>query len=120
MKYNSLIIGCGKIAGIFDNEKDNFIYSHAKAYKKNKNINKIFFCDIQYDKAKKLGAKYKSDIYDTNYINILNDFHPDLISVCTPSDTHLKFVKKFLAIILNLKLFLLKNQFVNLKINLMN
>ena len=97
MKYNSLIIGCGKIAGIFDNEKDNFIYSHAKAYKKNKNINKIFFCDIQYDKAKKLGAKYNSDIYDTNYINILNDFHPDLISVCTPSDTHFEICKKILS-----------------------
>ena len=94
MKYNSLIIGCGKIVGIFDNEKTIlFSLKHIK----NKNINKIFFCDIQHDKAKKLGAKYKSDIYDTNYINILNDFHLDLISVCTPSDTHFEICKKILS-----------------------
>ena len=37
-KYRSFIIGCGKIAGLYDDLDDDFIYSHAKAYANNSEV----------------------------------------------------------------------------------
>ena len=94
MKYNSLIIGCGKIAGIFDNEKTISFILMLKHIKKIKILTRYFFVIFNMIKLKNLELNINLTFMILT-INILNDFHPDLISVCTPSDTHFEICKKF-------------------------
>ena len=51
-KFNALINGCGKIAGIYNDPDDNIIYSHAKAYSVNKSFSSVSFYDLEINKSK--------------------------------------------------------------------
>ena len=50
----ALIIGCGKIAGLYDFYNPNSIYFDAKAYRLNNSIYKIGFCDLDLNRVKKM------------------------------------------------------------------
>src|SRR5574344_97069 len=91
--YNALIVGAGQIAGGYDSKESTDIFTHAHAYINNSNINLLGFYDIDYTKSQK-----KAEKWDTKAIKSLKDINSniDIISICTPDNTHLEMIKKTL------------------------
>lgn len=95
-KFNALIIGCGKIAGIYDDPADSYVYSHSKAYNKCKSFQKIYYCDIDIKKAKKIASIYGSELYGNDMLQMATNFRPDVISICTETQYHFDNVTSIL------------------------
>ncbi len=91
-KYKSIIVGCGKIGSLSD---EDYFLSHANAYKKNRNFKLVCGVDIKKANRKKFENKFKVSS-SKNLINAINDHKPDIISVCTPDKTHYTIVKQIL------------------------
>lgn len=95
MKYKAAIIGCGRIGcGFDDDPKRKYVATHAGAYTNTKETELIALVD----KDKKLLNKYKKkfnvpSIY-TDYVEMLKQEKPDIISICTWNNTHYNIVKK--------------------------
>lgn len=103
-KLNVLIIGCGNIAGNFDNNlsKNSLPFSHAGAYKKSGKF-KIRACvDPDLIKLKKFKDKWgiEKAYQSISEIDPRNKF--DIVSICSPTKNHFYDLK--LAIKLNPKL----------------
>ena len=101
-KLSVLIIGCGNIAGGYDetiNARDS-INSHAKAYSTNKNFSLEACVDIDEDLSLRFAKRWG---FRNSYSNLkeafLNGAHYDVVSICTPTLQHerdLQFLlKKF-------------------------
>ena len=95
-KYKAIIIGCGKIAGLYDDINDTYIYSHAKAYTLNENISLDGCSDLNIDNSKTLANKYNILNIGNDYLKMISDIKPDIISVCTPDKTHYDVVLSIL------------------------
>lgn len=95
MTYKASIIGCGRIGCSFDDDpKRKYISTHAGAYTKVIDTKLVALVD----KDEKLLNKYKkkfnvSSIY-TNYVKMLKQIKPDIISICTWDNTHYEITKK--------------------------
>ena len=92
IKQKALIIGCGKISGLYDDKEDDYIYSHAKAYTKNNSIDLVCCCDLNIDNAKTLSQKYNIPNISDNFLEAIKLYNPDVVSVCTPDKTHYEVV----------------------------
>jgi predicted dehydrogenase len=73
------IVGCGVIADI-----------HAQAIDQIANGQLVAVYSRNRDNAHKIGKKYSVDFY-TDWEKFINDTRIDIISICTPSGTHLDF-----------------------------
>ncbi len=98
---NVLIVGCGNIAGVLDMSRpDNANpITHAGAFSKNPNF-KILGC-IDIDKEKALNfAKYWKipNIYSSFEEVLLDSKKYDVISLCSPTKSHFKDIKKCLSL----------------------
>jgi predicted dehydrogenase len=96
IKQKALIIGCGKISGLYDDKEDDYIYSHAKAYAKNNSIDLVCCCDLNIDNAKTLSQKYNIPNISDNFLEAIKLYSPDVVSVCTPDNTHYEVVVSIL------------------------
>ncbi|MFZ2302810.1 MAG: Gfo/Idh/MocA family oxidoreductase [Gallionella sp.] len=85
--YKAAIIGCGMIAGRFEDFSAPKTYSHAKAYRRNSTIGELAFFDLDGNRAKELAAKAGGKAFAT-ISEIMVDFRPDIASVCTPDNFH--------------------------------
>lgn len=94
--YKAIIIGCGKIAGIYDKDLNAAPHSHAHAYFKNPHIDVVCYVNRTIEKAKELAKKYNSDNYSDNYMESINRNLPDVVSICTPDNTHFDIIKSIL------------------------
>jgi hypothetical protein len=86
-RINVLVIGCGNIGALYDiNSKD--IMTHCKAFSNNKNCDLTIFDD---DVNK---AAYISKLYNCKNLNNLENISGfDIISICTPTNTHHSYLK---------------------------
>lgn len=89
------IIGCGMIAGRFEDFSSPRTYSHAKAYAQNSAFEMLALCDQSRTRAQELASKAHAVVFDT-IDEILDNFAPDIVSICTPDNYH---VSNILAII---------------------
>ncbi len=94
--FRSLIVGCGKIAGIFDEDRKSPVMSHAHAYRDNGGIKVAAYIDNDPGKARKLAAKYGPGDCGSDLREALLEHRPDVVSVCTPDRTHAGIVKDIL------------------------
>lgn len=89
-----MIVGCGRIAG---NITDSSLAknTHAGVYAENSNVNLTCCVDIKYEKAIQLAELFncnpEQDLYSS-----LNKYEPDIVSVCTPDNTHFEITKSIL------------------------
>ena len=95
-RYKSYIIGCGKIAGLYDNLNDEFVYSHAAAYNQHNQVDIVGCWDLNINNSKKLTEIYNIDEYDCSYIDAIKIVKPDIVSICTPEKTHFEYVMSIL------------------------
>jgi predicted dehydrogenase len=106
--YRAVIIGCGKIAGEFDSPKSDFIYSHSHAYSTNPFVEVVCYVDTYIEKAKNLSNLYSSNEYSDNFVEALKKWKPEIVSICTPSQTHFSITKQVLDLDLGVKIIFLE------------
>lgn len=92
------IIGGGNIAGGYDEGKaDNSgIYSHAGAYSSHGGFRLDAVFDLDRERAELFRRKWGISRYASSLKDILTTQH-DVISICTPDDTHFPILREVLA-----------------------
>ena len=91
--YRSGIIGVGQAGYTFDFDKTRkFIWSHAKAYKFHKKTKLVAVSDID-TLDHRFNEDYPNVIFFKDYISMLEKSKLDIVSICTPTHTHLEIIK---------------------------
>lgn len=85
---SALIIGCGKIGGLYDLNND-LVQSHSKAMYNAKWIKKVDIYDVNLDLTKKISKKYGFGIINSSPKNL----NYDLVCISTPTRTHFNYLK---------------------------
>lgn len=92
--YNAAIIGCGRIAGLNDDSADiSSVRTHAKAYGNNSKTTLICAADVDPERLKKFGGKWSISKLYRDYKDMLMVEKPDIVSICTPNNTHYEVLK---------------------------
>jgi len=87
------IIGCGKIAGGYDNVTDEKIRTHAKAFLHHSDCNLVAVCDQDINAAEIFAKKWNIKYFSNDFADMLSKCNPDLLSICTPTPTHFDLFK---------------------------
>jgi predicted dehydrogenase len=98
-RIKGIIIGCGKIAGYFDNgqiQQPSKVYSYAEAMHLSRFLAIDACVDLVEEKAKKIADRYKIPHCYTNYNKALKALKPKFIIVATPDQTHFQITKEIL------------------------
>lgn len=105
MKYKAAIIGCGQIAGGYDeNKKTSGIFSHAGAYKKVSSIELIACADINQKRLKEFSNFWKAPLIYSNYKEMLGKENLDILSICVPDNLHYQVILDALKLNKKIKL----------------
>lgn len=95
-KLNWTVIGAGQIAGGFDRPSDGRVLTHIKALKKSPYVNEGAISIVEPDNKKRMLFCKKWGI-TKSYANtdaLLKAEIPDIVSICTPPETHKEIIKK--------------------------
>ena len=93
--YKVGIIGLGQIAYHIDNDPNRkIIWSHIKAYKNIDKTKITSICDINYDLVEEIKKDCDISKGYINYEKMLEENNFDIISICTPIQTHFDIIKK--------------------------
>lgn len=95
-KYKAVIIGCGRIAGGYDFGQSKNILTHAHALNVYKWTILSGVYDINYKKAVVFARKWKTVPF-ARLREMFLQVKPDLVYICTPTQTHLEVLKEVLA-----------------------
>lgn len=83
------IIGCGKIAGRYDDRTlPDEVRSHAKAYQLHPSTKLVAVADQDRSRAYKFSTRWDNPAVYTDATQMLAAVSPDIVSICTPDDTH--------------------------------
>lgn len=91
--YNALIVGAGNIGAFFDNPTEQRIITHAHGYQKHNKFNLVGFVDSDFLKAQQAAKIWKSNAFKS-IEGAFNSTNIDVVSICTPDDTHYETIKK--------------------------
>ena len=86
----SAIIGCGQIAGGYDEQagSDEAIRTHAKAYQLQPATELVAVADLDSRRAHEFSARWGDPAVFTDAAQMLATVGPDMVSICTPDNTH--------------------------------
>ena len=88
VKYNAVIVGCGQIAGGYDEKKkDNGTYTHAGAYKKN-DVKIIAVAEVNKQRVNEFSNFWKVPNVYSDYKEMLKNEKADIVSICLPDNFH--------------------------------
>ncbi len=89
------VVGCGRIASTFDDDpKRKYISTHIGAYKYIKNTEIIAVCDRSTKKMEECQKKWNIPRGYRNIKKMLKKEKLDILSICTPADTHYAILKE--------------------------
>lgn len=89
------LIGCGRIASTLDDDpKRKYISTHIGAYKYAKSTDITAVCDRDTKKLRKCQEKWNIPRGYTDFKEMLKKEKPDILSICTPHDTHYAILKE--------------------------
>jgi predicted dehydrogenase len=95
--YRSAIIGCGQIGSQYEVNQDALgIFTHAQAYHACDNTSLEGICDINEDALSACAQKWKISNTYNSIDDLLKDGPWDIISLCTPDQTHAKLSQHIL------------------------
>lgn len=86
-KYKVLILGAGRIASGFDTPKSKEVLTHAHAFIKHPKTELVGFFDVNQKVAKAAAQKWGVESF-VNLEKTLREVQPDIVSICTPDETH--------------------------------
>lgn len=93
-KLRAAIIGCGDIAGKFDeNAPKGTIRTHIKAYQSRADVEVVAVADIHLDRAQAFAKRWKISKAYAGTEELLKKAKPDILSICTPDPSHLETLK---------------------------
>lgn len=93
-KLKSAIIGCGQIAGGYDEcAEDDQIRTHAKAYQQQPATELVAVADRDYRRAKEFSAHWGVPETYADAAKMLSTVKPDIVSICTPDNTHAEMLQ---------------------------
>ena len=95
--YTAVIVGCGTIAGLYDDTgTSDSIVSHAAGYH-NHDMFDLSGCVDSNKKTVERFAELQNIVhFDTNLVTVLNAVQPDIVSIATPDDSHYSIVSLIL------------------------
>ncbi len=91
--YNALLIGCGNIGAMYDWNNEH-VLTHAKSFFKSGKI-KTSFYDLNKEHVQMVADRYNGKVIDNLDIELENSKF-DIVSICTPTNTHYKLLIKSL------------------------
>jgi len=98
-RIKGVIIGCGKIAGFFDQnlfQSPSTVYSYAGAMHTSSFLFLEGCVDVVEEKAKKIANLYSIPHTYTDYHRAIRELSPEFVIVSTPDNTHFQISKEIL------------------------
>lgn len=93
-KYKAAIIGCGRIAGLLEDDKlRDKPCTHAGAYLLSENIDLVACASTKIKTAKKFANRFDIPHFYDDYRQMLKEQKLDILSICTPASHHAAIVK---------------------------
>ena len=87
-QYRAIVIGCGQIGSRFSEAaRLPGIYSHAEAYSLNPRTKLVGVADTDPGQLLAAAEHWETEA-SSNAIDLCRRLEPDIVSVCTPDDTH--------------------------------
>ena len=89
MTFRAAVIGCGKIGSVFADDPllAGDVYTHAEAYVRSPATELVAVCDRDADVAQRCGERWNVASF-TDVAETLYSADPDIVSICTPDETH--------------------------------
>ena len=98
MVYTAALIGCGKIGSEFcDDPLVTDIYTHSEAYAACPETILTAVCDIDPDKVRRCGERWKVPARYCDAAQMLAEQQPQIVSICTPDSSHSELILLALA-----------------------
>ncbi|OGJ87039.1 MAG: hypothetical protein A2268_15105 [Candidatus Raymondbacteria bacterium RifOxyA12_full_50_37] len=82
--FKAIVIGCGRIGA---GAAGGSMQSHAEAYSKHPGITLSGLCDADPGRLLEAAGRFKVKS-DSDYIRLCTEIKPDIVSICTPDNTH--------------------------------
>jgi len=97
--YRAGIVGCGKIASGYANDPkmQGDIFTHAEAYWLNQMTTLAAVCDTDPGRLEECSESWDVDSRYSDLKVMIAGENLDIVSVCTPDETHYKVVKEILS-----------------------
>ena len=88
------IVGCGQIAGGYDEISDQAgLRTHAAAYTERDDVRLVAVADLDRERANQFSRRWGGPAVYENVRALLEQEQPEIVSVCTPDETHAEFLK---------------------------
>jgi predicted dehydrogenase len=100
MTYRAALIGCGMIGSQISDEPraaGRGIATHAEAYAACPQTELVAVCDADMNRAQRCAQRWKVAASYADPLQLLAEQKPDIVSVCTPDDTHFDIVRAALC-----------------------
>lgn len=92
-KYKAAIVGCGRIASLFaEDKKRRGISTHAQAYQAHPRTELVAACDLDRDRLLRFGKKWGVRRLYTDFTRMMREEKPQLVSICTWNASHERLV----------------------------
>ena len=93
-KLRSAIIGCGQVAGGYDERPGaNTVNTHAKAYQLEPATELIAITDPDFQRARQFSEYWGKPVIYDDVQKMLAVEQPDIVSICSPTSTHLDILE---------------------------
>jgi predicted dehydrogenase len=93
-QYKAAIIGCGAIASGLNNDFNEWPVTHVAAYRAHPGIKIIGVSDVDLQKADECARKWHINKYYQDYQELMESQQPQIVSICTPYETHAQIIKE--------------------------
>jgi len=97
--YRAGIVGCGKIASEFadDLKMGDDVFTHAEAYVQCQSTELVAICDANPQQLANCGQRWGVNSRYSDLKEMIQSENLDIVSVCTPDDTHYQVIKDILS-----------------------
>ena len=90
------IVGCGRIAGGFNEHDERRVLTHVAAYR-NLHAAVVGCCDVDGQKARAFADRWSVPEHGTNLEAMLDSTQPDVVSICIPPAGRVPVLERVLA-----------------------
>jgi hypothetical protein len=95
-RLRAAIVGCGRIAGGYNDADERAVLTHAVAYRRLETA-LVGCCDKDRARAERFAARWGVADSDTDLAALLARTRPQVVSVCTPADARAELLRTILA-----------------------
>jgi predicted dehydrogenase len=90
----ALVVGCGNVAGGYDlRSAKQAVWTHAKAYQLTPGVELVGVIDSSATTAREFAKVWRVPFSGTKLVPALKKTKPDLVSICSPTNTHAPLIE---------------------------